>query len=147
MRAALLGTLLLLALAGAAQPRASLPDIEDEVMCMQCGTALNISTSAVADKQRDFIRRLIAEGRTKQEIKDALVAEFGPRVLALPSNDGFNLAVYVVPPLAVLLAFGAVVAILRRRRGGASAAAAAPGPELDAADSARLERDLAAYDL
>jgi cytochrome c-type biogenesis protein CcmH len=146
MRAALLGTLLLLALAGAAQPRASLPDIEDEVMCMQCGTALNISTSPVADKQRDFIRKLIAEGKTKQEIKDALVAEFGPRVLALPNNDGFNLAVYVVPPLAVLLAFGAVVAILRRRRGSDPTAPEA-GPELDASDSARLDRDLAAYDL
>ena len=44
MRAFALAALLLFALAAAA-PRASLPDIEDEVMCMQCGTALNISTS------------------------------------------------------------------------------------------------------
>ena len=31
--------------AAAAAPRASLPDIEDEVMCLECGTALNVSTS------------------------------------------------------------------------------------------------------
>jgi cytochrome c-type biogenesis protein CcmH len=146
VRAVLLAALLAVALAGAAEPRASLPDIEDEVMCMQCGTALNISTSPVADKQRDFIRRLIAEGKTKQEIKDALVAEFGPRVLALPAGGGFNVAVYVVPPLVFLLALGAVVVVLRRRRRPA-ADNGEPAPELNPADAALLERDLAAYDL
>ena len=146
MRALLLGTLLALALAGAAEPRASLPDIEDEVMCMQCGTALNISTSPVADKQRDFIRKLIAQGKTKQEIKDALVAEFGPRVLALPKSDGFNLAVYLIPPLVFVLALGVVVIVLRRRR-AAGDDKGTPAPELNPADAALLERDLATYDL
>ena len=40
---------------GAAAPRASLTDVEDEVMCVECGTALNVSTSAVADHEREFI--------------------------------------------------------------------------------------------
>ncbi len=87
---ALLATLLALALlaspAAAAAPRASLPDIEDEVMCLECGTALNVSTSDVADQERDFIAELIAEGRTKAEIKAALVDEYGPRVLAEPAG-------------------------------------------------------------
>ena len=30
----------------AAEPQATLPDIEDEVMCVECSTALNVSTSA-----------------------------------------------------------------------------------------------------
>ena len=53
-------------------------------MCVACGTALNISQAPSADRERAFIRRRIAEGLTKDEIKDALVAEYGPKVLAEP---------------------------------------------------------------
>jgi cytochrome c-type biogenesis protein CcmH len=148
--ALLLAPLLALALwtgALAAQPP-SLPDIEDEVMCVECGTALNISNSAVADRERAFIRRRIAAGQSKEQIKDALVAEFGPGVLALPDDDGFNLAVYVVPPLLALLALAAIATTARRwRRAGGPSGAPDPGPELDPDDARRLDRDIAAYDL
>ena len=52
--AALLVLLALLAppAALAATPRTTLPDVEDEVMCVECGTALNVSTSPVADQER-----------------------------------------------------------------------------------------------
>ena len=96
VRLALLALVLLVFATGAA-PRASLPDIEDEVMCVECKTALNVSTSAVAEQERDFIRRQIALGKTKQEVKDALVEQFGPGVLATPEEKGFDLAAYLVP--------------------------------------------------
>lgn len=144
---------LALALPGAAtaaatvQPRASLPDIEDEVMCAQCGTALNVSDSPVADDERAFIRKLIARGRTKEQIKAAMVEEYGPEILSLPEEKGFNLAVYLVPALLVLAtAAGLGVAARRWRRRPQAAAAAAASPELDPDDARRLERDLAAYD-
>ena len=119
---ALLAALLALALlaapaaAAAAEPRASLPDIEDEVMCLECGTALNVSTSEVADQEREFIAGLIAQGKTKAEIKRALVAEYGPRVLAEPRDDGFQLTAWIVPILAALAAVALVVLIARRWR-------------------------------
>ncbi len=53
--AALLALALLAPAAVAAAPSASLTDIEDEVMCLECGTALNVSNSAVADQEREFI--------------------------------------------------------------------------------------------
>jgi cytochrome c-type biogenesis protein CcmH len=151
-RGALTVALLVLALAApaaAAAPRASLPDVEDEVMCLECGTALNVSNSDVADQERDFIAGLIAQGRTKAEIKDALVAEYGPRVLAMPEDKGFGLANWLVP-LAVSLAAMALVIFTarrwRRRRGPAAPAADAGGPELDPDDARRLDAELAAYD-
>jgi cytochrome c-type biogenesis protein CcmH len=98
-------TLLAAPTAYAAAPRASLPDIEDEVMCLECGTALNVSNSPVADQERDFIAELIAQGRSKAQIKDALVAEYGPRVLAEPQEDGFQLTAWLVPLDAELAAF------------------------------------------
>lgn len=131
--------------AGAAEP-ASLPDLEDEVMCVECGTALNISESAVADDEREFIRGLIAQGRSKQEIKDALVTEYGPNVLATPRSDGFGLAAYVVPPLLALLALGGVLVAGRRWRGRERSEPAGP-PALKDFDTRRLDRDMADYDL
>jgi cytochrome c-type biogenesis protein CcmH len=147
MRALLSAVALVLVLEGAAvaaEPRASLPDVEDEVMCLQCGTPLNLSNAPVADREREFIRREIARGRTKQQIKDALVDRFGPSVLALPEDEGFGLAAYLVPALAVLLALVGVVVAARRWRG--TAHPAETPRELDPAEARRLESELAAYD-
>jgi cytochrome c-type biogenesis protein CcmH len=130
--------------ATAAPPRASLPDIEDEVMCLECGTPLNLSNAPVAERERAFIRREIARGRTKEQIKDALVDRFGPAVLAEPEDEGFGLAAYLVPVLVALLAAAAVILAARRWRRPARAAAAPRRP--DPADERRLERELAAYD-
>jgi cytochrome c-type biogenesis protein CcmH len=134
----------LVAAPAAAEPRASLPDIEDEVMCVQCKTPLNLSTAAVAEREREFIRREIARGKTKDEIKAGLVERFGPAVLAMPEDEGFGLVAYLVPVLAGLLALGAVTLWLRRWRGGAASTGRANAP--GAADSRRLERELAAHD-
>ena len=68
----------------AAAPRASLPDIEDEVMCVECGTVLSVSNSPVAKQERAFIREQIAAGKDKQQIKAALVDQYGEEVLADP---------------------------------------------------------------
>src|SRR3954452_18535510 len=115
-RLALLALVLVLAALpsaqSAAQPRASLPDIEDEVMCVTCGTALNISQAPSADRERAFIRRRIAEGLTKAQVKRRLVAEYGPKVLAEPHQE----TSWLVPAILALLAVGTVSLTVRRWR-------------------------------
>src|SRR3954454_8639730 len=91
--------------AGAEAP-ATLPDIEDEVMCTICGTLLAESDSPQADRERALIRKLIAQGENKDQIKDALVTEYGPRVLATPSGHGFDLLAWLVPGAAIALGLG-----------------------------------------
>jgi cytochrome c-type biogenesis protein CcmH len=130
------------AAAHAATPRTSLPDIEDEVMCVECGTPLAVSDSPVANQERAFIRRLIAQGRTKGQIKAALVQEYGTDVLADPKRHGFGKALWIVPIALVLLGGAAIVAALRRwRRNGPAAEPPLP-PELSPEDARRLEADL-----
>ena len=145
--AALAALLLVAATAPAATPRASLTDIEDEVMCTVCGTALNIAGGEAAEDQRDLIRDLIATGATKDAIKDRLVAEYGVAVLAEPPKDGFDLAAWLVPGLAIAAALGALAFAWRRRAGVATATpgAAAP-PPLDPADTRRVDDELARFD-
>ena len=142
---ALVLALLLAPAALAAEPKTTLPDVEDEVMCVECGTALNVSTSPVADREREFIRRRIAEGKSKPEIKAALVEEYGPKVLAVPEGGGFDVAAWLVPGLLSLIALlGVGVAALRWR--GRREEPAEDGPELDPEDRRRLDAELGAFD-
>ena len=140
---------LLAAPAAIACPKASLPDIEDEVMCPVCGTSLDVAGAPQADRQRAYIQDLIDKCQTKAQIKTALVAQFGDSVLALPRNRGFNAAAYVVPIASIALAFGALLLTLPRWRRRARIAAGAPAseqPTLTDAEARRLDEDLARFD-
>ncbi|HEX5984469.1 MAG TPA: cytochrome c-type biogenesis protein CcmH [Solirubrobacterales bacterium] len=152
LRPLLLALLPLAALAPAAVAAedVTLAEIEREVMCPVCGTLLQLAEAPQAQRQKAFVSRLIEEGKSEQEIKDALVAEYGEEVLALPEGEGFNLSAYVVPIAAfVLAAIALAVAAVRWRRagggGGPDRPAAAGGPKGE--DAERLDADLARYDL
>jgi cytochrome c-type biogenesis protein CcmH len=132
--------------AAAACPLTTLGDVEDEVMCPVCGTPLELATEAPqAQRERELIQRLIAQCKSKDQVKRVLAAEYGDRVLAVPDDKGFDLAAYLVPALAILLAGGAVaVAAVRwRRRRSAPASAPAEGSATDR----RLDSDIERYDL
>jgi cytochrome c-type biogenesis protein CcmH/NrfF len=124
--------------------KASLPDIEDEVMCVECGTVLSVSSSPVAQQERDFIRKQIAAGKDKAQIKAALVDEYGEEILAKPEADGFNAALWVVPIVLVVLAAGAILLAIRRWRATAGGETIEPElpPELSDEDARRLDAEL-----
>ncbi len=146
-RAVLVALAAILALASpalAAQPKASLPDIEDEVMCVSCNVALNVAESPQAYRQREYIRTLVNQGLTKAQIKDRLVTEYGEDVLAKPKSSGVGLAAYLVP-IAVVLALVAALALLLprwRRRAPSGAVVGAGGPSVTDAELQRLDDDL-----
>jgi cytochrome c-type biogenesis protein CcmH len=132
------------------EPKTNLADIADEVMCTVCGVPLELALEAPqAEAERDFIRRLIAEGKTKDEIKDALVAEYGENVLAIPGTEGFDLAAWLIPAAAFITAALAIGIALRRWRGkgGSAEPPAAPAGPSDGADAERLDADMKRYEL
>jgi cytochrome c-type biogenesis protein CcmH len=132
-------------------PQTTVNAIEAEVMCPICGTLLELAESPQARREKVFVAKLVAEGKSKTEVKNALVAQYGRSVLALPEASGFDLSAYLVPILAIAIAAVALVfSVLRWRRSGrqsepspSDAAASAPQGE----DAERLEADLSRYDL
>jgi cytochrome c-type biogenesis protein CcmH len=141
-----LAALACLALAAPAAAAPSEADLEQQFMCVECGTPLSVSQSPVADRERALIRRDLAAGKSVAEIKADMVDAYGPDVLAQPGG-GFDVTAWIVPIVAALLAAaGLVIAARRWRRAGAEPPAAAAPPPLDPADARRLDADLAAHD-
>ena len=128
--AALLLALLPAAALAAAAPKADLVDVEDEVMCVTCKVPLNIAEGRQPDGQRALIRDLIAQGKTKAQIKQALVAEYGEDVLALPETSGVGITAYAIPIVLGALVLGSLALLVPRwRRRPAAGMAGAGGDD------------------
>ena len=134
-----------LAAAGSGSASAIAPrqaDLEAELVCPVCKTTLDQSDSPVAERMKAYIRARIAAGWSAQRIKDSLVAQFGPGVLAKPPKGDFGLLAWLLP--LVVLAIGALVVGLlvwrwSRRR-------APPAEPLDPALERRVDEELARFE-
>ena len=72
--------------------------------------------SAAADEVRMEIRTLLTQGRSRQEILDYFVAEYGAQILAKPPAEGFGAVAYYLPWLFLLAGAGLAVLLIRRLR-------------------------------
>ena len=102
--------------------------ISDKLIC-QCGCHYGLSNCPhlncpSAPSLRAAIREKLASGLSDQQVLKVLVDEFGPALLAAPPAEGFNLAAWVMPFVALGLGLWAAVTVARRWRARAPAAAA-----------------------
>lgn len=108
---------------------------------------VSVHYSPAADEMRAEIRKMLAEGKSREEILQSYVAEYGERILSKPRAKGFNLMAYLLP-LGFLIAGGAVawVVINKLRPTAAVATAGSVGEaKLSKADSKyskQLEKEL-----
>jgi cytochrome c-type biogenesis protein CcmH len=124
--------------------RTTLADLEDEVMCPVCNTTLDQSSSGAARQIKTFISRRIAAGDSKSEIKDRLVADYGPQILAAPPKKGFDLLAWLLPVVGVLGGALVLAALAWRwsRVDGPPPAVAGVDPALEQ----RIDQELARFD-
>jgi cytochrome c-type biogenesis protein CcmH len=142
--AALLGALVVgVTAASAAPPNAA--DLEAELVCPVCETTLDQSNAPVAERMKTFIRVRIAAGDSEEEIKDALVAQFGPGVLAEPPAGGFGLLAWLLP-LAGLSGGAIAVAVLVRRWSRRGPPPPPPVERLDPELERLVDDELARFD-
>jgi cytochrome c-type biogenesis protein CcmH len=139
---------------GLASPAAAacptLADLEGELICPTCKTTLDQSDAPVARQMKAYIRTRTEACASEEQIKDELVANYGPNVLAAPPREGFHWLAWLLP-LAGLLAGAAVVSFLvwrwSRARPAAPRSTDANGrPGLDPELERRVDRELARFD-
>lgn len=122
--------------------------IAKELYCPVCeNVPLDVCETQACADWRDEIRTMLAEGRSEQDIFDYFSGRYGQRVLATPQREGFDLLVWLLPPLGVLAGAVVLIAALRRMAPGALDAQAEPAAavtydDLDPEYVARLEREL-----
>jgi cytochrome c-type biogenesis protein CcmH len=129
-------------------PKASYLQVVDDVMCVVCHEPLGVAQSPEAFQEREYIRQLIGQGKTRKQIENDLVAQYGPAVLARPPANGVNLLVYIVPPLVLVLGIAIIAVFIPRWRRRARQDDSSPAPAtaaLDAADAQRLNEDLGRF--
>jgi len=129
--------------AAAGPPNAA--DLEAKLVCPVCETTLDQSNAPVAERMKLFIRERFAAGDSEREITDALVAEFGPGVVASPPDGGFGLLAWLLPLLGLAAGAVAVWVLVRtwtRARPTGSDVERPLGPELER----RVDEELARFD-
>ena len=129
--------------ASAAPPTAA--DLEAELVCPICETTLDQSNAPVAERMKTIIRARIAAGDSEQEIKDALVEQFGPGVLAEPPGGGFGLLAWLLP-LAGLVGGAIAIALLIRMWSRRAPPEGATEEQLDPELERLVDDELARFD-
>jgi cytochrome c-type biogenesis protein CcmH len=78
--------------------------IAKELYCPVCeSTPLDVCATQACADWRDVIRTKLAEGQTEEEIKAYFELQYGARALAEPPRQGFTLAIWILPVLAVIV--------------------------------------------
>lgn len=143
--------LLALTFAGAVATRAgaySNPgfySVVDQFMCVECHEPLSQVNSPEAISEKATLRRLIKQNLTLSQIKAGMVAQYGSQVLARPPANGFNLTVYVLPPVVFLGGLALLAYTLpkwRRRSRLAAKTPLAGSAPLEADEAKRLDDEL-----
>jgi cytochrome c-type biogenesis protein CcmH len=150
--AALLAAVLAVALVAPALASEKHPiqrELETELACPACHSTLDQSDSGVARQMKAYIRQRIAEGATKSQIRDELVAQLGEGVLGVPRKHGFDLLAWVLPIGGILLGaavLGGAAWQWSRKRGTGGGASGSPSLALDPALERRVDEELRRYD-
>lgn len=130
---------------------ADIQAIEKKLKC-SCGCGLDIYTCRTTDFSCTYspalhkeVLRLAAQGKTAQQILDEFTAQYGEAVLMSPPKRGFNLAGYLVPSIAILIAGVFLMLVLRRwtrETQVATAAGTSAPPDASPAELERLRQEL-----
>jgi cytochrome c-type biogenesis protein CcmH len=86
-----------------------------EMRCPVCqGVSIQESPTELAQEMKGVIRQRLESGETPEEVKAYFVDRYGEWILLRPEATGFNLVVYILPVVGLLLGGGLVVTTVRK---------------------------------
>ncbi|MBL8094553.1 MAG: cytochrome c-type biogenesis protein CcmH [Anaerolineales bacterium] len=119
--------------------------VAKQLYCPVCeNIPLDVCPTQACTQWRATIREKLVAGWSEQQIKDYFAAQYGERVLAAPTSDGFTVLVWIIPPIAVIAGAVGLWAFMRRAVQSAPTAASTPSDGEAEIDPylARLEQEL-----
>ncbi len=113
--------------------------IASELRCVVCqNLSVADSPSELAKEMRNLVRELVQQGKSREEIDAYFVSRYGEFVLLSPPKRGFNLLVWGLPFLAIVVGAGVVYLVARRW----TEQAPAQGPAINPVYAERVQREL-----
>jgi len=126
-------------------------EVSESLICYACpGEPLSVDRCSGGDRMRAAIRSMLAEGKSKQEILDYFVAQFGDSILTTVPKKGFNLVAYLGPVIGLLAGIPIAILVIRRWGSAGRRQAAETPPEatavLDEKMKQQIEKELSRLD-
>jgi cytochrome c-type biogenesis protein CcmH len=89
------------------EQQAQAKEIQTELWCPICqGVRLDVCEQKVCQQMRDMIDEMLVEGKSKQEIIDEFVDQYGVVILGEPPKQGINIMAWLMPVLLVVVGLG-----------------------------------------
>ena len=124
-------------------------EIEDSLIAPCCWSQpVSQHDSEISAQIRDEVSKMVAAGKSRDEILDFYVAKYGERILVTPRPKGFNALAYVLPWAALPIGAWVLILLLRRLRSPAPvpAPASSPVPAADSRYASIIEKEMKELD-
>jgi cytochrome c-type biogenesis protein CcmH len=105
-----------------AQEPTPIPDdlvnqVAKDMYCPVCeNVPLDVCPTKACAQWRELIREKLALGWSKDQIETFFADQYGEKVLAVPPAAGLNWAIYVIPPLFLILGLILVLRFFRKSK-------------------------------
>ncbi|HTG62291.1 MAG TPA: cytochrome c-type biogenesis protein CcmH [Terriglobia bacterium] len=145
-RIAVLAAFVLSLGSGRAAAKPTQQSIEGALTC-QCGCNQTVAGCdhygcGSREEMRAFIQKEIAAGKDETAIFQDMTLRYGVKVLAVPPAQGFNLTVWILPILGLMVGLAAVVLFVRHWRKTPGEPPYAPPSTMDPKVMAAVEAEM-----
>jgi cytochrome c-type biogenesis protein CcmH len=89
--------------------------VSSRLRCPVCqGESIQDSPAELAGQMKQLVREQLASGRSEQQVMDYFTQKYGQWILLEPKAEGFNLLVYLLPMVFLLLGGGVIVMAVKK---------------------------------
>jgi cytochrome c-type biogenesis protein CcmH len=86
-----------------------------QLRCPVCqGLSIQDSPSELSQQMRAVVKDQLRAGKTPDEVKAYFISKYGEWILLEPKPQGFNVLVYVMPVLLVVLGLGVIFVAVKK---------------------------------
>lgn len=89
--------------------------VASQLRCPVCqGLSIQDSPSELSQQMRAVVKDQLRAGRTPDEVKAYFISKYGEWILLEPKPHGFNILVYAMPVLLVIVGLGVIFLAVRK---------------------------------
>ncbi|MGK0289087.1 MAG: cytochrome c-type biogenesis protein CcmH [bacterium] len=117
-------------------------EISDELRCPTCqGLSVKSSEAGLAMIMKKKIRQMLQEGKSRQDVLDHFEGAYGEWILRTPKKTGFNILLWALPGIGLVLAVSVLYTSSKKASKGATANSSELKPLSDE-EQKQLDKDL-----